>query len=101
MTLPSQYVSYFAGNGPREGGLAVAPGWFQLWSPSEVEHWNHEYKVQELAPGLLGLGSSGGGELLAFDDSGRVVMIRFIGMSSNEAQLVAGSWSEFIEKIER
>jgi hypothetical protein len=55
MTLPSQYVSCFAGDGLKEGALAVAPGWFQLWSPDEVEHWNQEYKVQEFAPGFLAL----------------------------------------------
>jgi hypothetical protein len=101
MTLPSQYVSYFAGDGPKEGGLAIAPRWFQLWPPNEVAHMNQMYKVQEFAPGFLGFGSSGGVELLAFDENGRVVMIPFIGMSSNEAQPVADSWSEFVEKIER
>jgi len=67
MTLPAQYVGYFASDGPKEGGLAVEPGWFQLWPPDEVERWNREYHVQELAPGFFGFGSSGGGELFAFD----------------------------------
>ena len=26
MTLPTDYVSYFAGDGPKEGGLVVEPG---------------------------------------------------------------------------
>jgi len=101
MTLPQQYVSYFAGDGPKEGGLTVAPGWFQLWSPGEVEHWNREYQVAEFAPDFLGFGSSGGGELLAFDFAGRVVMIPFISMSSEDALPIANSWSEFVERIKR
>ena len=100
MTLPPQYVGYFAGDGPKEGALSVEPGWFQLWPPDEVERWNREYQVYEFAPGFLGSGSSGGGEMLAFDADGRVVMIPFIGMSADEARPVADSWSEFVERIE-
>lgn len=101
MTLPPEYVSYFAGDGCKEGGLTVEPGWFQLWPPAEVERWNQEYHVLEFAPGFLGFGSSGGGELLAFEANGRIVMIPMIGMSPDEAKPVANSWSEFVEKIER
>jgi len=101
MTLPADYVSYFAGNGSKEGGLSVDPGWFQLWPPDEVERWNRDYHVQEFAPGFLGFGSSGGGELLAFDKDGRVVMIPFIPMTADEARPVADSWSQFVERIER
>jgi hypothetical protein len=101
MTLPEEYVSYFTGNGPKEGGLTVDPGWFQLWPPDEVEHWNRAYQVAVFAPGFLGFGSSGGGEFLAFDIEGRVIMLPFIGMSAEDASPVANSWSEFIERIKR
>jgi len=101
MALPPEYVSYFAGDGRKEGGLTVEPRWFQLWPPTEVERWNREYHVSEFAPGFLGFGSSGGGEMLAFDTEGAVVMIPFIGMSPGEAKAVADSWSEFVAKIER
>lgn len=101
MTLPVPYVGYFASDAPKEGALAVEPGWFQLWQLAEVEQLNRDYHVPEFAPGFLGFGSSGGGELLAFDADGRVVMIPFIGMSPDEARPVADSWSEFIERIER
>jgi hypothetical protein len=101
MMLPSQYIDYFAGEGPREGGLTVEPGWFQLWSPSEVEGLNRDYRVHEFAPGFLGFGSSGGGELLAFDSAGRVVMIPFVGMAVDTARPVADSWVEFLKKVEK
>jgi len=101
MSLPQEYVAYFAGNGPMEGGLSVEPGWFQLWLPTEIEHWNQAYRVNEFARGFFGFGSSGGGEMLAFDADGRVVMIPMVGMSADEAKPVAGSWSEFVEKIKR
>ena len=101
MTLPPQYLDYFTGDGRREGALSVEPGWFQLWPPGEVENWNRGYHVQEFAPGFLGFGSSGGGELLAFDADGRVFMIPMIGMSTDEARPVADSWREFVARIER
>jgi hypothetical protein len=78
MALPPEYVSYFAGDGRREGGLTVEPGWFQLWPPADVEHWNQAYHVSEFAPGFLGFGSNGGGELLAFDASGRIFMLPMV-----------------------
>jgi hypothetical protein len=101
MTLPDEYVRYYTGDGPKEGGLSVDPGWFQLWSPSEVEQLNRDYHVQEFVPGFFGFGSNGGGELLAFDTAGRVFMIPFVGMSAQDARQVVGSWAEFVERIER
>jgi hypothetical protein len=101
MTLPDEYLRYCAGDGPREGGLSVEPGWFQLWAPAELEQLNSDYHVQEFVPGFLGFGSNGGGELLAFDSQGRVFMIPFVPMTAEEAKPVADSWSEFVEKIER
>ena|SRR2546426_6280586 len=101
MTLPAPYVRYFASDAPKEGALAVEPGWFQLWQPAEVEQLNRDYHIPEFAPGFLGFGSSGGGELLAFDSAGRIVMLPMVGMSPGEARPVADSWSEFVERIER
>jgi hypothetical protein len=101
MRIPPDYISYFAGDGPKEGALSVEPGWFQLWQPSEIEQRNRDYAVQEFAPEFLGFGSSGGDEMLAFDASGAVFMIPFIGMASDLAEPVADSWSQFLERIER
>ena len=101
MTLPDEFVRYCAGDGPKEGGLSVDPGWFQLWSSDEVEQMNRDYHVQEFVPGYIGFGSNGGGELLAFDSGGRVFMIPFVAMSVSEVTPVADSWAEFVERIER
>jgi hypothetical protein len=100
MILPTEYVNYFENDGLTEGGLTVEPGWFQLWEPDEIEILNQNYQVKEFAPGFLGFGSSGGGELLAFNAEGKIVMIPFIGMSPSEAITVAISWSDFVAKIE-
>lgn len=101
MKLPEEYVRYCAGDGPKEGGLSVQPLWFQLWPAGQVEQLNREYRVAEFAPGFLGFGSNGSGELLAFDATGRVFMIPLVGMSAEDARPVADSWSELLEKMER
>ena len=101
MNLPPEYVKYCSGDGLHEGGLIVDPGWFQLWPLGEIEDLNQDYEVQEYAPGFLGFGSSGGGELLAFDSEGSIVMIPFIGMTPSEAITIAASWSDFVSKIEQ
>src|SRR6516164_8627856 len=85
MKLPEEYAQYYAGDGPKEGGLSVQPLWFQLWAPSEVEQLNRDYHVQEFAPGFLGFGSNGGGELLAFDAAGRVFTVPFDDMCRERA----------------
>ena len=101
LALPLEYVRYFDGDGPKEGGLSVEPGWFQLWPPDEIEELNRNYEVQQYAPGFLGFGSSGGDEMLAFNKHGAVVMIPFIGMASDLTKPVARSWREFVKRIER
>jgi hypothetical protein len=99
MLPPADYISYFATSVPREGPLSVPPGWFQLWSPQELERFNADYEVDEYAPGLCGFASSGGGEMLAFAGDGSVVMIPFVGMDAKLARPIAASWHEFVSLI--
>jgi hypothetical protein len=99
MLPPSEYISYFARSAPREGPLSVPLGWFQLWSPHDLERFNAEYEVDEYAPGFCAFGTSGGGEMLAFADDGSVVMIPFVGMDAELAKPIAASWREFVGLI--
>jgi len=84
---PDEYLKYFEQDNPKEGSLAVEPGWFQLWSPEEIESTNKGYEVEQNVPGFLGFGSNGGGEMLAFDQIGQIFMIPFVPMRVNEAKL--------------
>src|SRR5215475_9806818 len=98
--LPTTFLDYWSTDEPKEGPLLVDPGWFQLWPPDEIAQLNEDYEVAEYAPGFLGFGSSGGGEMLAFDQSLRVFMLPFITMKPEEAILVALSWDDFLSKVE-
>jgi hypothetical protein len=97
--LPKDYRDYVEGGGADAAFTDGDPGYFQLWPTSEIEQWNKDYQVEEYAPGFLGFGSDGGGEMLAFDRAGAVFMIPFIGMNAEDANRIAGSWSEVASRI--
>jgi hypothetical protein len=94
--LPDKFLAYHSSGGLTEGPAnSDVLGWFQLWPVNELEYWNEQYRVGEYAPGLCGFGSNGGGCMLAFDAEGRILLVDFIGMELEYAQLVASSWDEF------
>lgn len=96
--LPSEYQIYL-GKGIDTAFTKGEPGYFQLWPADEIEQMNQDYKVSEYASGFLGFGSDGGGEMLAFDASGSVFMIPFVGMEPCYARKIASSWKEIVNRI--
>ena len=103
--LPEDYLALLRYSDGGEGRLGIEPGWLQLWSSVDVLDHNKGYEIEEYIPGFFGFGSSGGGELLAFDtQSGepcKIVMIPFIPMSAKEAVVIAKDFEEFIRAIGR
>ena len=73
------------------------------WPAEEVIALNKSYEVEQNVPGFFGIGSNGGGELLAFDArSGKpweVVMIPFIPMTVEEAIVIAKDFGVFIQAM--
>jgi len=99
--LPSDYLAYIYGDGVSEGFTDGEPSYFELWHPDDIESSNVSLQVQELAPGYLGFGSNGGGELLAFDQAGSVFMLPMIGMETKYAKKIAASWNELSLRIRK
>ncbi|MGB8355024.1 MAG: SMI1/KNR4 family protein [Chthoniobacteraceae bacterium] len=99
LNLPLEYISYIETDGISEGLTDGMPGYFILWHPDEIESNNTSLKIQTYAPGFLGFGSDGGGELLAFDASGAVFMLPMIGMAPKYAQKIGNSWKEIEQRI--
>jgi len=97
--LPEDYRRYLETDGTDAAVTEGDPGYFQLWHPDEIEEMNRSYGVIEHTPGYLGFGSDGGGEMLAFDATGAVFMLPFVGMGPNEAKKIAGSWTEVTGRI--
>jgi hypothetical protein len=99
--LPDVYVAYLQGGGVAEEFTEGLPGYVALWHPDEIETNNRDLQVETCAPGYLGFGTDGGGELLAFDASGAVFMLPMIGMEPRYANKIADSWLEVAERITR
>ncbi|MDX2244632.1 MAG: SMI1/KNR4 family protein [Leptolyngbyaceae cyanobacterium bins.302] len=97
--LPPDYLAYVASGGSDAALTNDEPGYFQLWDLGEIESINAEYKVPDYAPGYLGFGSDGCGEMLAFDRTGAVFKIPFVGMHPDVAENIADSWQEIEKRI--
>ena len=101
-SLPTDYLDYMKGRKPWEGFTREGdtPGCVVLWSLDQLDEFNLDYAVEELAPGYIGFGGNGGGELLAFDISGAVFMLPMIGLAADVAIKVAGSFTELLARVE-
>ncbi|WP_438481764.1 SMI1/KNR4 family protein [Oleiharenicola lentus] len=99
MKFPQEFIDYLRSDAPRFGDLPSFPVYFQLWEEPELELFNADYEVSKYAPGFLGFGSDGGGEMFAFDEKGRIFALPFIGMSPKDATFVCESWAEFVSRI--
>ena len=101
--LPSDYLAFLAVSDGGEGDLGVEPGWIVFWSSEKVIELNSSYAVAEFAPGLLGLGSNGGGELIALDTSAGapypVVSVPFVPMAREEARPICESFAALVPLV--
>ena len=98
--LPESLIKYHKAGRPLEADLGEGlPGWLQLWPLSEIGERNQAYEVDQQAPGYTGIGSNGGGEMLALSPSGQVVVVPFVGMEPRVAIVVADSWETFESRI--
>lgn len=97
--LPNDYIAYIEAKGVSEEFTEGLPGYLALWHPDEIEANNKDFQVETYAPGFLGFGTDGGGELLAFDASGAVFMLPLIGMEPRYANRIADSWHEVAQRI--
>jgi hypothetical protein len=98
--LPPEYLDFFRHANGGEGDLAVGPGWFQLWPVEQVVDLNQAYGLKETLPGFFGIGSDGGGELLAFDTRAEppwpVAAVPFIPLTATNAIKVALDFTAFV-----
>ena len=65
---------------------------FQLWSGNEIEELNENYEVERFLSGYLGIGSNGGGEMLAIElETGILWSIPFVPMNISERIKIASN----------
>jgi hypothetical protein len=103
ITLPQTYLELLAISNGGEGDLAIEPGWVALWPVESVLELNQQYELASFVPGLFGIGSNGGGELIALDARHGVpfpvVCLPFIPLNFADALVVASSFDEFVPLI--
>lgn len=99
--LPSDYKNFMATHDGGEG--FIGSQYIILWRSAELIDFNRDYEVTMYAPGLLLFGSNGGGEAFAFDfretEKMRVRIVPFIGMSLQDARLVADTFEGLLNDL--
>ena len=88
-TLPPDYLAFLALSNGGEGELSVEPGWFALWPAEQVATLSAAYELPRFAPGFVGIGSNGGGELLALGPGDAVYMLPAVPLDVADAVLIA------------
>jgi hypothetical protein len=102
MALPADYRAFLEMSDGGEGFIGV--DYLILWRASELQPFNRDYAVPTYAAGLVGFGSNGGGEMFAFDGRFQpppVVIVPFIGMSHDDAAVVADTFIGLLRRMKR
>jgi len=99
ISIPQELLSYYSSGRPLVCELDATPFGCEFWPVEELEAYNSDYQVQELAPGYFGFATSGGGEMYAFSPSGAIVCLPFIGMEPAEANLISPTWHDFVNLL--
>jgi hypothetical protein len=99
--LPSDYLDFLRFSDGGCGSIPVDPWCFDsLWKATELAEFNRNYQIQIYCPGFFGIGSTGGGDMFAFDMRGEepwpVVSIPCIGMEPAAALPVAPDFRSFV-----
>ena len=98
--LPEDFRSFLRLTSGGEG--MIGENYVMLWSADELARYNESYQVNEYAPGLVLFGSDGGGEAFAFDTREAnlpVVRVPFVGMSLDDVEQMASSFTAFLESL--
>lgn len=85
----------------------IGENYLILWPVEVLAPYNADYQVQDLAPGLILFGSSGGGEGYAFDTRpassapapSAIVRVPFIGMELKYAETIAADFPAFLANL--
>mgnify|MGYP000904116999 CR=1 FL=1 len=102
-SFPLQYRQFLLLSNGAEGPVGRS-SYLVLWPVEQLVPLNVSYETEKYAPGLLIIGSDGGGEAYGFDTRKEVLSVvqtPFVGMSWDVARQLAGSFNEFIELLHK
>ncbi|QDT01255.1 SMI1/KNR4 family protein [Adhaeretor mobilis] len=101
---PPEFIAFHIRHGAVKMDIeSVGSGLVWLWPIRDVLQYSREYGFDEFAPGLLGIGSDGGGELYAIDvrdgSSGGVGDIPATSLQWEDFRQLASSFAEFADTL--
>lgn len=102
INLPRDYLAFLGATNGGEG--MIGETYLMLWRVEELAEMNTAYQVDEYAPGLLLIGSDGGGEAFAFDTRTNpwpVVKVPFVGMDLQYAEVLSPSFDAFLKTLKQ
>ena len=102
--VPPEFIEFHQQHGAVKMDIeSIGSGLVWLWPLKDVQHFSREYGFDEFAPGLLGIGSDGCGELYAIDirdgSSGAVGNIPATSLQWEDFRQLSASFSEFAETL--
>src|SRR5262249_49133489 len=102
LTFPDVYKDFLCYSNGGEGDLPIQLGLVRFWSADELADANADYEVEQWIPGFIGIGSNGGGEMIAFDtrqECWGVYLVPFVPMDEAEALPLAPDFESFLGMI--
>jgi hypothetical protein len=103
--LPDDYRAFLRESDGIEGSSGPDGDYLMLWSAAELPTHNRGYQVSEFAPGLVLIGSNGGGDAFGFvRRDGKAVYVRLPFISSwlgEAAPLRVSSSARVVQTLKR
>lgn len=97
--FPDDYREFLLETDGAEGFVAEL-AYLMLWPVEELPEYNEDYEVDEMAPGLVLFGSSGGGTFYAFErEGGRIVDLPSMPVDGEHAKPAGATFVEFLERL--
>jgi len=100
--LPKDYKDFLLKYAGHE--TEMGQEYFRLWDREELITLNEEYNVLEYLPGTLGIGSNGGGELIAIEKLGdkdfRIVLTPFVDLDAEFHIEIGESFIDFLVRLD-
>lgn len=99
--IPQDYLEFLRFSNGAVG--FIGKSYIKIWSIDEVVDLNEAYEIYSNHPGLLYIGTNGGGEAYAIDlrpeSKARYGMIPFITIGFNDLLPYGNSFMEFLDSV--
>lgn len=102
ITLPSEYREFLLRDNGGEGWLG--DNFIAMWSAENIVKDNIDYKSKEFVPGIVLIGSSGGGLAYGIDFSQKppcYIEVPFMPLDRDLVEKISISFADFFDQVAR